>query len=480
MLAEESFPYRAGARVECPIMIDDSVDSVQVRLMAGEDVVAERSVHAWGTVFPGHIILACGQSPRSEQALGKVLFPLEPVQVVSLAATELPSVGLDYDSVGAVAMDDPGHALTPSQREALLSWLSGGGSLALTDVKPSGSSLLDALGIPRRAGIETSDGAAVSFGLGRVFASRRESAAFFRDGGSSAWREALDLQPYESTQRLDYSHVFSREEPMAGKPSGTAWSWWLVIPFALWAGGAIAVALLKSGRYAPLLAYSAASLVLAVGGGFALDRSWQRGCRLVSRAVVLPEAGGVLLDASASLNTPRKDDYEDVFDVPRDVSFNFDRTESGRLRSVGPCEWRHGAWKTYFAMRNTRAGTFSLGAALPASILAGADASIRAFSFEAGKPRLTTERNVKRLAYLSDDGERWWDYEAATETWRESGQIPAWLGVDGLWVLRAQGCIGQRGLLVGVEAVPELNLSMQGQPVAKLLWVAPIGPGREI
>jgi hypothetical protein len=457
-------------------MIDDSIESVRVRLMAGETVVAERAVPAWAKVFPGHIILACGLSPRSELALGKVLFPIEPVQVVSLTAEELPGIGLDYDSVGAVAMDDPGQALTPSQREALKAWLSGGGKLALTDIKPAGHSLLDALDLPRPAGVESADGGAMDVGLGRVFATQLESISLSRGDDSQAWQAALGLKPYESTHHLNSSHVFSGQGPIAGLPVRNMWSWWLFLSLVLWAGGAIALLILKRGKYAPLLAFSAACLVLAIVGGYALDSGWQRGCRLVSRAVILPASGGVLVDASANMLTPLDTDYETTSVVPWDVSIGFDRVESGKLRPAAPFDWRHGVWKLYFTVRNAEAGAASLCASLPLSILDGtpAEETMRDFSLTAGQPHFSGAHPEGQVAYLSADGSQWWEYSAQTGSWEQYGQIPVWLANDENWILRAHSCLGSYGILVGYDAVPELDLSLQGSAVPGLLWAMPI------
>jgi hypothetical protein len=457
-------------------MIDDDLESIRVRLMAGESVVAERAVPAWSKVFPGHIILACGLSPRSELALGRILFPLEPAQVVSLSAQELPGVGLDYDSVGAVAMADPGMALAPSQREALKAWLSGGGKLGITGLRPMGHSLLDALGLARPDGSESAAGGAMEFGLGRVFASSQELPSLGRGDEGLAWQAALGIQPYESTHYLHSSHVFSRQGPIAGFPFRMTWSWWLFVALVLWAGGAIALVIFKRGRYAPLLAYSAISLVLAVAGGFALDRSWQRGCRLVSRAVILPAGGGILVDASANMNTAIDSGNEDITLIPWDASIGFDRVESGKLRPLAPFNWRHGAWKPYFTVRSSGRGAVSLCASLPASILDGTPASeaLRDFNLAAGKPHLAGAYSRGRLAYLGADGSRWWDYSAATGTWERSEERPAWLKDETDWILRARECLGQGGILAGYCAVPELGLSLEGNAASGLFWAFPL------
>jgi hypothetical protein len=316
----------------------------------------------------------------------------------------------------------------------------------------------------------------LEFGLGRIFASGQEVPSLRRGDESLAWQAALGIQPYESTRCLHSSAVFSRQGPIEGLPLRMAWSWWLFAALVLWLCGLITLAILKRGKYAPLLAYSALCFVLAIAGGFALDRSWQRGCLLVSRAVILPADGGVLLDASANMSNAMDNENKDTTVVPWDVSIDFDRVESGNLHSAAPFNWRHGAWKPYFTVRSSGGGAVSLGASLPASILDGTSVgeALRDFSLDAGKPHLSGVNPQWRLAYLPAHASRWWDYSAAAGAWVQGEQIPDWLKDEGDWILRARECLGQRGILVGFNVVPELGLSVQGKAAPGLFWLLPV------
>ncbi len=126
-IGRESFPAGDGQRIECPVPMTVDLETIAVRLVSGDGILAEVKLDARSNAFPGNLALACGLPVSARLAISSALMPGEPVQAVAVGTDELPANGLDYDGVGALALADPGSVLSPAQREALLAWIAGGG-----------------------------------------------------------------------------------------------------------------------------------------------------------------------------------------------------------------------------------------------------------------------------------------------------------------------------------------------------------------
>src|SRR4030042_3118712 len=124
--SKEIFPCSKNNTIECPILFDENISSIIIRLFSYNELLIERTINIDEKIFPGHIILTNGMNSKIQQSIAHSLFPEEPIQVVPINLEDLPSVGFNYDSISALVISDPGILLTPSQINALKYWIAGG------------------------------------------------------------------------------------------------------------------------------------------------------------------------------------------------------------------------------------------------------------------------------------------------------------------------------------------------------------------
>ena len=365
-LGREAFPAGDGQRMESPVFIAPELETIKVRLMSDGRILAELKLDARSKAFPGNLVLACGLSPEARLAISAALLPIEPLRAVDTDPTALPSNGLDYDGIGAMAVSDPGPLLSPAQREALLAWIAGGGRLAVFSAKAGREGIVGSLGIEdsgegRRGGtgLDDGEGKAIAFGLGGIVRDRRELSDRSGPDGGISWRRLLALEPYGESTRVGASALerAAKDATSEGKPDSAAGKVQLalIVALAAWLLAVLAAAFLGASRAAPLILASILSLALVLAGAGTLDAAFMRGASVSVFALVMPDSGAVMVSAMVERGRPIPAfDWMEVR-ARRSLDVEYAGLESGSFHFGSP---RDGAWEH----RTTRVG-FSLASA---------------------------------------------------------------------------------------------------------------------
>jgi hypothetical protein len=479
-LGAETFPVLEGIRLECPIWMDGELGTISVRLLSGDRTLAEVKLEARSKLFPGHIVIACGLSKDARLAIASALLPIEPVLVIPTSGSELPSNGLDYDAVSAIAIADPELELTRAQRTAILAWTAGGGRLCLAE-SPGGQSSIPGLsGLPggsSGAGGQSIKGSVVGsvpYGLGNyAFLSSDRAEA------PQSWIEALSLEPYGQSLRTG-AGTLARGSEAAGKEPGVSSALRTLITAAIaaWLAAIFLAATFSRARVAPIAVVSGLFLAAVLAGGPALDRAFARGASLRALSLVLPESGSSFLSIRArAYASPASLDWASARAIGS-PALAYSGTESG---SFG--EWRHSLAMAAFGIRSTNGRGIDLeGLLSPEEWGRISLGSTSAFpSSGAGLLRGGTEPpevdSSYPLAFLaSGEPAAWWAKEPGAR-WAKLEAAPVWLVGDAQRLLALRGERTELSLLAGSCPADRLALSLEGGKLSEITWAMPLPKG---
>lgn len=492
ILSVETFPYAAGRTVECPVFLDDGLDALELRLKAGGELLSEEGVPLRARTFPGHIVLASGLSPVVQAALGRLLLPREPVQVVSVKTDELPVEGLDYDGVSALVLRDPGRSLSPARVEAMLGWLGGGGSLALIGEASLADSLASAFLDPSRAMeslpfVTPSRGKAPSLavatlGAGRIAMVSGDPGSLPPGDAEAFWSAALGLRPFERSERLAPGLVMPPPRyltvQVASAEAKDSRALAFYLPFAALI---VLMASRKPGRSRLVALASAAALAAALVAAPLLDRAGRREARASARVLVLP--GGTGLLEGFALRSPFYPQGEPLGPLlsRRPVAVGAEEGGSGVLDGRSPAAWSHGSGRPVAALRETGPDSLVLMACVAAGGQAGKDFpaliyALRDAEAEGSLPRLPRDA---KAAYVEPGGLAWRLWDGRASTWDRVAEAPAWLGLDESWVSGLCASFPRRGFVVGLSPASPLGFTVMGDRVGDLVWASPSRPAGE-
>jgi len=465
VLGSETFPALEGILIECPVWMSEDLRSISVRLLSGsgesEDrPLAELRLEARAKSFPGHIVLACGLSMEARLALASSLMPLEPVLVVATSIAELPSNGLDYDAVSAIAIAGRSLEPSPAQRGAILAWMSGGGRLCLADAA-------ERWALPASVA-----GKSMPYGLGS-FASLPPDRAEV----PASWIRALSLSPYESSQRAGAGSSgrgpVTTAEPVG--PSSEAGKF-IRAAIAAWLAATLLGAAIGRKRLAPLAAVSALGLASVLAGGGALDRALVRGASVRALALVLPGSGSAFLSLRAKAYVPPSSVDWAAARAIGAPSVSYSNLESGTFG-----EWEHAVPKAAFGLRGADSGGLELEAMVaPDEWMDIAAGSTGAFSRESrlqggdGPPDVESSFP---LAFLSEGAiPAWWNKDPGAR-WAKSEGPPAWLEGDAQWLTALRGGLGALSVLAGSCRADSLSVRAEGGALREIRWAMPLPRG---
>ena len=503
----ESYPYRRGIRLECPILVDSGLTGLVVRLRAEGLIAAERSIAVADRVFPGHLVICMSLGQEELRSISASLMPAEPVKALASTMAELPAHGLDYDGVSGLVFGQGDLSLSPAQTEAILSWLSGGGRLLVFGANGK-SRLREALsrkgaleqgtvlGSEAFSLIEASgakgDFSRFVFGLGE--------AAFFSEAldapmaalADGRWKKLLDLNNYNAYKRLSPAFVFGRRGEGAAPPFADRFSYFY-IP-AICAGiFAIALAWIASLGGRRLLYAAAAALVglcVALPGGIALARERRGGVFSDARALMLPGGAGLLLRVQVA--SPRYDVSPEAAAriLRRNLRFSFGPYAGGSvgIEPLAPLKWKHASIVPAIVPEQSSAGGFALEGSLPATAFAEGSVASR-IAASAGSPGLrgwiapragadpgfVPPSGVDKIAYLRSGGDGdWLIWDSRRKAWAADRYRPSWLTHEAAWALGLRGRFPALSFLVVAERLESFPLEIGGSPNRELVWILPI------
>ncbi len=438
-------PPGGGNRVEYPVFAEETGSAVTVRLVAGDQILASQSFQTSAKVFPGHLVLAVALPAAAQQALGRILLPGEPVLAVERSLAELPSIPFGYDGVSGLVMADPGPVLNPAQTKSIRAWLAGGGRLVLCAARPGADSLA-ALFLPVDRPAAGAGPMAVRLGLGRLVLVEREPSAL----GLEEWRRLLSFPPYAQDVRLTASRCFPRgQTPQASIPGLPRVYLWIL---GGWAGTFLVLGLLP--RRKGLICLFLLTIIVAcaaVPAGTWLMRAWRRGVATRTRAVILPEDGGILIGTRVELIKAGAWELHGVQGSPWGATISLGQ-DRGFLSPRSGLLWRHHAPVSPYVVQSAGPAYLNLAGWTP--------------PLPPDDPLETREPKVLW------DGKMWRRYRDGGGQDRE--QCPAWLRGESDWLAAlaklAPGC----QWLIGQGRLPGLELAVQGSPGGEACWAEPI------
>lgn len=465
-LSVETFPYRDGVRLECPVLMEEECVAVRVSLKTGSHTLAESRLELWQKLFPGHIILQAGMPSAVQRSLSSILLPEEPVQAVSIRVQDLPSLALDYDCVSALVLSDPGDSLTPSQAQALRAWVSGGGRLVLTGAHPEGKSLFDSFG--RRV----EPGSPEGYGFGRIASFREEAPDLPRMDLDRRIGDALALKPYGAEPKVSSSSVFPVGMSLAptgdnlARP-GSA----LAVSLIVWAVAVCGVFIVRKRKLLYLVGVSLLCVVAAIPASLYVDRGWRRGGDGAVRLFALPEASGFLAVAEFRLPSAEARTTPLGMSAWR-LDLGFDVSEKGAIMPNEAPTWTHESWKPRFLVQSNGPARLRLAGFLPPLVgdAPGLSVLFGELASSGGVPRSLKHARQTPLAYYSAESGLWYQWNHLAWSWRGSGACPAdFQGQEG-WIKQLASTPGARGAFAGLDSFPAMGFSLQGAPENDAAW----------
>jgi hypothetical protein len=459
-ISVETFPSLGGTRLECPVLLSEGLAALKVRLVAGSRTLAELDIDRNAGFFPGHLVLSCGLSASVRRAVSAALLPGEPIIVVPTALSALPANGLDYDGVSAIVVGATGvggtakDLLTTAQRNALLAWLAGGGSLVAE--AEGGEPILESLGLDVGPGSEP-----LSFGFGRYSVLRTEGRS-----EETAWREALGLQPYGSLQMIGASAALRGADTKLVEPASAPWIRRIIaIALFTWLAAVVSAFFFARKKLAPVALVTGIALAVVLAGGGVLSRSIVRGARFRILVLALPEAETAFATFRAAAFEPKSPYAWLPSEVIGTISVDYAGEESGSFK-----EWNHLLGRSILSAAGS--GRMTLSGLMTPDAWRRLDLpSMKTGSAE--PPRIDSTR---RLAYLGS-GEGWWTKESGG-AWLRAEEAPAWLEAEAAWLIDLKRMRKDAGLLVGTFPASLSGFSLQGAPPqGDIVWAMPLPVG---
>jgi hypothetical protein len=475
----------AFSQLEIPLLADFKIKSVCTRLYHGEQLLTEQSLDLSNKIFPGHLILTISLPATEQQAIQKSLLPREPVLTVPIRPEELPSSGLNYDGVSGLVINDPSLVLAPAQIKTLRSWLAGGGRLVIlaTDPAPERASQPASL-IESLAGHRNSypkdeiDVFPLGFGSVTITRPKPGGAGILRLTGG--WREILNLKPYLQTSRLSAGQCFPRTfTPKFGRKFS------LLNPLSeflfFWAGVGVFFSLFLKKK--PVLIYFFILTLLSVAvtiplAGF-LASNWKHGATWHTRAVFLPDSGGMFINTAISLAYNPANEIG-VYSSPWGMALKSSSNEAGGLkletnRGDGKrmAFWGHPQSRSWYSLSAGDSNNLVLAGCFPEFTVS-----------ETGKPTNTPNSLNLKLHQImipndtiSWDGQQWRlliNNDLDAPRWREISKPPEWFQNDVEWMKHFQTLFPKTLWLGGRYQLPDrLSLKIQGGAIPEFFWVMP-------
>ena len=444
-------PPGGGNRVEYPLFAAATGSAVLVRLVAGDQILAKQHLRTDVKVFPGHLVLAVGLPAVTQQALGQILLPAEPVLAVERGLAELPNIPLGYDGVSGLVMADPGPVLNPAQTKSIRAWLAGGGRLVICAARPGAEGLAASfLPADRPAVAGTQE---VPLGFGRLVLVDNQPSEL----SLAEWRRFLPLPPYAQALRITASRFFAgRDSLRAQIPSLARGYLWLL---GGWAAASLGLCLLARRKgLVLLLVLTVIATSAAVPAGSWYMRTWRRGAVVRTRAIILPQGGGLLVNTGIELARAGRWRMTGTQASPWGVTIDLQGEGQGRLapRSKPPLIWRHHVPTPSHVARLTGSTGLSLAGWLPPLPGPG------------GLPPTSREQVLW-------DGKSWQPGRRGGRMGME--QCPAWLRGESDWLAALAALAPGSQWLIGYGSLPGLTLAIQGGAENEAYWAKPLYVG---
>lgn len=467
----ESFPVGNSKRVEASVFVKQNINDLKIRLFSGRQVLFDTGLSSKTKLFPGNLILTVKAPASVQQSIEQALLPIEPVLAISTQVDNLPGTALNYDGVSGLVLSDPGSVLKPLQVQALKTWLSGGGRMALGAVRFGAESLLSMLEIDA----ENSEQHFYPIGFGGI--------TVFRGGFSdlklteSDWQNLLNLQPFTEVSRLRVNRIFPEFKEGGASDSAEISSKaasYLAIVIILWViSGLIIIIPLKNSRVFFLVCAALLWTISAFPIGNQLADLWNRGAEIHSHNIILPETGLMLSDVKIRFNQSNSGTMINFKSSPWGGKVFIGEINYGTVKPKSPAEifvWTHNLNQAKTIVKNVGPGWVNINGWLP----------LKKNYLSGNKDEAGT---IRKLSFETDtvlwDGQSFYrteEYDAAGD-WRETTNLPAWLRGEEEWLAKLSLFSPKTVWLIGRGPLSDLAVKIEKSVFTGEVWAAALPKG---
>jgi hypothetical protein len=463
----ESFSYQGGDQVECPFFANEDTNAKKVRLFSGSQILLKQSIQTRTKIFPGHMILTINIPAPIQQTIERALRPSEPVLVIQIDFNELPGLILDYDAISGIVMNDPGLILLPSQIRALRSWLAGGGHLVIHSARPSSESIISTLVAPSQIK-DNKDTQIIETGFGNITLIHRDVNENAGSHDPAFWQRLLALEPYREGLRITAGSCFLPHKDLDKTNFIPKVTSNVTLMLTIWALLTLAIVfLVKRNKFFYLFCFIIVSIIAVFPLENLLQNSWQRGAEVYTKAVILPDSGGTLINTYIQLKKSYPGDFSKKSTSPWGINITAGHNESGTIYPSSSVIWQHRMTSPLFTIRSGANSFIDLVGWFPEVPFQQS----KIFN----KSSLNKEALVLKAPIFSWDGKNWCYLNRSH--WKKASILPYWLQDERSWITWLQESTPAKTWLIGYGVIPNLKLKIQGTTKNELIWVMPLLKG---
>jgi hypothetical protein len=460
----ERFTIGSVNQVEIPVFAAENIKSIKVRVLAGNQLLSEQILDMKAKVFPGHLVLTANIPAVDNQAIERTLLPVEPVKAVAMDIHQLPNLGLDYDGVSCLIINNPELVFTPAQLKALRYWLAGGGQLLVLGTDQDVIKLLPALGV--QTGGSVKELASIPIGFGHITIIRNHLTDNLPGGNIGFWRKWLELKPFHETTRFTttgsfFNEPWVREDQTATYPFPT-----MAVFFSIWALAALVIIWRRSKNLlVSILVFTLVATGLMIPTAGYLTAKWRRGALIHNRAIILPGSGGMLLHSEIIVKPTRGAS-------PWGASVNLGGDEKGRINFPGRHEtvWNHNTVYPWYSLYHWDGTSMQWMGVFPDVML-----DFKPVQSLVGNPGPWIIPVTGQTALWN--GKQWRVFKISANgepRWVPQKSVPAWFRDDEEWLGKLQTLSPGISWLCGRSVLPaRLQLKIQNGAVSEVFWVMP-------
>ncbi len=468
---KEVFPLSKNNTVECPILYDENINSVVVRLFSENELLIERTINIDEKIFPGHIILTNGLNSRIQQSIAHSLFPDEPIQVVPISLENLPSVGLNYDSITAVVITDPGILLTPSQINALKYWIAGGGQVVVFNLLSETDSIISKL-----SGKILSDDKYLIFGsgYGKIIGFYEDVMSSGIAYDSSEWQKLLGLKPFGQNPRLTAAKILRQEDNILRiKFNYSSLRIMIFICVLSWALIFFILLFFTKRNILILSIFTLITLIVFIPFGNYFKKKWQGGAAYLNRIVVLPGNNGFLINSRLWFPNIYSNDFN-LMGIKIDFGISEKAFLSPRAKNSGFLVHKINI-PDYVLKKGTNEFidivSYQPFDKINKEFLKNIPAGNRFDGIPDIKNIYFQEQKNLVLVKGKNRDLEWWYWDINNHKWKREKENPVWLNNDLEWIMNIKKNRSDVDLLIGFDNIDGINIKLQGELCPRTLWV---------
>lgn len=471
IFSKEIFPCSKNNTIECPVLFDENIASIVIRLYSYNELLIERTINIDEKIFPGHIILTNGMNSMIQQSIARSLFPEEPVQVISINLEDLPTVGINYDCVTALVISDPGILLNPSQLNALKYWISGGGQIVVFDLLSESNTILNKLG---GEVLSSNKYKVIGSGYGKIFGFNEDAESSDIGFKSSEWQKLLELKPYGQNPRLTASKILKSEENIVRVKFNYSFLRTIILICTFsWAIMFFLILFFKKKNILILSIFTIISFIIFIPFGNVLKKKWQGGSAYHNRMIILPGNNGFLINSRIWFPNLYSNDF-----YLKGIDINFGVSEKAILnpRTRNSSILVHNINKPGYILKRGANDSIEIVAyqsfnnienKFLKNILLKNDfkkiLDIKGIDFQ-------QKENLVLVKGKNRDLE-WWVWDIINYKWKKEKDSPEWLNNDLEWITSLKKNRIDADLLIGFDNINGLNITLQDESCTGTLWV---------